>query len=419
MKKVLAVLLLSTSCTVSRAQIVDPRQVAKDAGTNHANDDTHTGINNAADKLDNGIKGMFKKKKGDASVQASGPGQQAANGQLQSDGGASASIKAYSNYDFIPGDRIVFEDAFADDQDGEFPSHWNLGAGQAVLNNTAGRRALLLTDGNFAHVSPLVKGNTYLTDTFTIEFDSYSSGGYGPHLYFYANAADAKGANNDLAQVDICTGNIWEGVTVSNHDRTMELSGKYPPELQGAAYHNKWHHIAIAYRHNQLKVYVDQYRVLTVPSLPVKPGAFDIEGIGDANMPVVMAGFRVANGGSMNMYTKKFTDSKIVTHGINFDVDKSSIKPESMGALNAIKGILTENPSIRFEIGGHTDNSGGAAHNATLSQQRAEAVKSQLVTMGIDPGRLTTKGFGDTKPLSDNSTSEGRANNRRVEFIRL
>jgi outer membrane protein OmpA-like peptidoglycan-associated protein len=90
-----------------------------------------------------------------------------------------------------------------------------------------------------------------------------------------------------------------------------------------------------------------------------------------------------------------------------------------MGTLNEIKAIMTDNPDLKFEIDGHTDNSGTPAHNLTLSQERAEAVKAQLVSMGIAESRLTTKGLGDTKPLSDNSSPEGKANNRRVEFIRM
>jgi len=121
----------------------------------------------------------------------------------------------------------------------------------------------------------------------------------------------------------------------------------------------------------------------------------------------------------MNMIGQKFTDAKIVTHGILFDVDKATIKPESMGTLNQIKRILTQNPDLKFEVDGHTDNTGAAAHNLTLSQQRAAAVKAELVSMGIDATRLTTKGFGDTKPIAPNSTDEGNANNRRVEFVRM
>jgi outer membrane protein OmpA-like peptidoglycan-associated protein len=127
---------------------------------------------------------------------------------------------------------------------------------------------------------------------------------------------------------------------------------------------------------------------------------------------------RLAAGGNMNMIGKKFTEAKIVTHGITFDIDKSDIKPQSMGTLNMIVNVMKNNPDLKFEVDGHTDNTGQAAHNLILSQQRADAVKSQLVKMGVNASRLTTKGFGDTKPISDNDTPEGKANNRRVEFVR-
>jgi outer membrane protein OmpA-like peptidoglycan-associated protein len=133
----------------------------------------------------------------------------------------------------------------------------------------------------------------------------------------------------------------------------------------------------------------------------------------------VVTNIKVAEGGGMNMIGKKFTDAKIVTHGINFDVDKSTIRPESMGTLNMIVQIMKDNPDIKFDVEGFTDNSGDPAHNLTLSQNRADAVKAQLISMGISSSRLTCKGFGETKPITDNNSPEGKANNRRVEFVKI
>jgi outer membrane protein OmpA-like peptidoglycan-associated protein len=164
---------------------------------------------------------------------------------------------------------------------------------------------------------------------------------------------------------------------------------------------------------------VDQFRVLVVPNSNITPAMLGVEGIGDQNNPIIFKNFRVASGGGMNMLGKKFTDAKIITHGINFDIDKATIRPESMGTLNVIVQVMKENPDLKFDVEGHTDNSGAAAHNQTLSQQRSDAVRAQLVSMGIDASRLTAKGFGDTKPISDNSSPEGRANNRRVEFVKI
>ena len=113
------------------------------------------------------------------------------------------------------------------------------------------------------------------------------------------------------------------------------------------------------------------------------------------------------------------TNGKFITHGITFDVDKAIIKPESMGVLNQVAKFLKDNGSVKMEIDGHTDNSGASAHNLILSQQRADAVKAQLIAMGIDASRLSTKGFGDAKPISDNNTPESKANNRRVEFVKI
>ncbi len=108
-------------------------------------------------------------------------------------------------------------------------------------------------------------------------------------------------------------------------------------------------------------------------------------------------------------------NAAIVLKNIFFDVNKFELKPESEAELDKLVQLLTENPAIRIEIGGHTDNVGKPADNVLLSNNRAKAVVNYLVGKKIDPKRLMAKGYGATLPVADNKTEEGRAQNRRTE----
>jgi|SRR5664279_72978 len=329
-------------------------------------------------------------------------------------------LKAYDNYDFVPGEKILFTDDFSDDQKGEFPTHWRLDYGQGVVADFDGRKVFALSEAekgdNAVVMEPRMKKKSgYMPASFTVEFDMY-----------VLRAADA---DDDIRS-------HWAGLNfygtddpIDSYDEldiTPEQLGFYTARisdgnkqisdgLNDANFVNKWHHVAIAYKDKQMKIYLDQNRLYVIPE--VKDDGINKFAIRVAGKCVV-TNIRIAEGGGMIMIGQKFTDAKIVTHGINFDVDKSTIKPESMGTLNMIVQILKDNPEIKFEIEGFTDNPGDPAHNLTLSQNRADAVKTQLVSMGVNTSRLTTKGFGETKPISDNNTPEGKANNRRVEFVK-
>lgn len=111
--------------------------------------------------------------------------------------------------------------------------------------------------------------------------------------------------------------------------------------------------------------------------------------------------------------------SSIVLKNIFFELDKSTLKSESSSELNKLYEFLNKNGSINIEIGGHTDNQGSAEYNKTLSEDRAKAVYDYLVEKGIEITRLAYKGYSFDKPIDSNDTEEGRANNRRTEFIIL
>lgn len=103
---------------------------------------------------------------------------------------------------------------------------------------------------------------------------------------------------------------------------------------------------------------------------------------------------------------------------INFDTNKSTIKPEFMPIINQIVGMLKANPGLKISIEGHTDNVGNLKSNKTLSDERAKAVVAAIAAEGIDPKRLSALGHGQDKPVADNKTEEGRAKNRRVEIVK-
>jgi OOP family OmpA-OmpF porin len=323
-----------------------------------------------------------------------------------------ANFKIYQNYDFTPGEKILFEDNFKDDKEGEFAAHWELQNGQAVVNNFNGKNALLITDGNYGWISPLMKKKKYLDKEWTLEFDTWRKGEAYPIIVFLQDDA-----HHDLGKISVNSDDVI--VSFRNADgEEASLTGNYPAEMRGEVFMNKWHHVAIAYKNKQIKIYIDQVRATVVPNSNIDVAAIGVGGIGSNDGPLILSNVRIAEGAGMNMLGKKFTDSKIITHGINFDVNKALIKPESMGTLNGIVQILKDNPEVKFEVGGHTDSDGDDALNLKLSQARADAVRSQLISMGIDASRLTAKGFGKTKPISDNTTPEGKANNRRVEFVK-
>jgi len=109
-------------------------------------------------------------------------------------------------------------------------------------------------------------------------------------------------------------------------------------------------------------------------------------------------------------------NASVVLRNIFFDINKYELKPESQVELDKVVQLLQDNPTVKVQLEGHTDNVGSAADNLKLSENRAKAAVAYISSKGIDPKRLVSKGFGATRPIADNQTEEGRAQNRRTEL---
>ena len=139
----------------------------------------------------------------------------------------------------------------------------------------------------------------------------------------------------------------------------------------------------------------------------------------DADTPAYISNIRIAAGGK-NMYEALATEGRFTTRGILFDTGSDDIKAESSPALTEIGQMLQQHADLRIEIDGHTDNVGATAANQALSDKRAAAVKQYLVkNFQIDASRLSSKGFGSSRPVASNDTADGRQQNRRVELVKM
>jgi len=322
----------------------------------------------------------------------------------------------YKSYDFVPGDRIIFEPDLSNEVDAELPARFSIQKGNAEIQSYEGEKVLHLDAGSKTVVMPMMSTEKYLPEQFTVEFDM-----------MYENDKDYFAFTNDFfIRFYAADDENYEGYGLYEfmlHSNTQSALGKHtgaPANMVDALQKivktsNVWHHIALYLRKNIGKAYINQYRVAASNNLQGAPGKLAM--VTDGNYAFKIKNFRLAAGGD-DKYNKIVTDGKFITHGILFDVNQATIKPESMGALNEIVKLMKDHSDLDFEIDGHTDSDGNDDANMKLSQSRANAVKTQLVKMGIDDGRLTTKGLGESKPMDNNNTAEGKANNRRVEFLR-
>ena len=341
--------------------------------------------------------------------------------------------------DFVRGGVIMFEDNMQGEQVGEFPSKWDLVRGNAEIATIQGQKCIALIDGD-GWITPLVKGGikNYLGDVFTVEydmlFDDRPKDG-APHIeidfmhesqrhdneiftILYWMGGDKQTINCDYVRPSDEGWTHKEGHTTA-HECCVINDGR-------------WHHFALSFNKRAIKFYVDGKRVVNVPNAKAGAGWLTIWSGSKPERPTYVKNVVIAKG-AVDLYERQETDidakvaavekaiaetGKFVTNNILFETGKATLKPESMDEIQKVAEYMKKNPSVRFEVQGHTDNQGSDAVNDPLSQQRAEAVVKALESLGVDGFNLRAVGKGSHEPVAPNTTDAGRAKNRRVEFIK-
>ena len=410
--------------TSMQAQIkVDLKKKVNREANQRANSNTDKAVDRAFDSVEDGIGNLFKKKdksKAGGAEENEQPNPNSQQGRVEpvQPGNDVPAAPAqpqltWARYDFVPGTEIIFEDNQEGEQNGEFPSKWDLKIGtveNAFFDNS--NVIFFRETGNFPNgIVPLIKDNNtdYLPEEFTVEFDAYFPADKYNTIYkvaFY-DAKNQKRNNLDVLQLYINNAKFGE-------------TEKMFPEAARSNIDNvaKWRHMAISFNKRALKVYMDDARLLNIPNIADNPTGITIGAYNHSSGNYFIKNIRIAKG-AVPLYDKFLTDGKFVTTGIKFDVNKATIKPESMGTINYVVKMMTDHPELNFSVEGHTDSDGNDAMNQQLSEARSKAVMAKMIELGVSADRLSSKGWGESKPMAGNDTPEGKAQNRRVEFVKF
>jgi len=334
-------------------------------------------------------------------------------------GAATQSFAAYAKFDFIPGDSVIFEDNIQDEDTDEIPSKWIVEGGQAEVRMVNEEKVIQCLDGA-VKLKPRIKNPAkMLGKRWTLEFDMMIS----PKISEYTSGNNFV---NNIGFTD-AVGDFRKPIEVKSWWKTHQalkfnnVEGEFSGDAPAVG---KFMHVSISANEKSVKGYINSQRVMNVQ---IEEGSeanqeFFIQTAFNTSKELkfnYFKNFRLAKGGK-DPYKQVTTGNKFIARGITFEYQSANIKPTSMGELNRIVTMLKDHTELNFEIGGHTSKTGegSAAANLSLSEERAKNVRKKLTELGVDENRLTAKGYGEAKPMADNATADGRANNQRVEFIK-
>jgi outer membrane protein OmpA-like peptidoglycan-associated protein len=300
--------------------------------------------------------------------------------------------------EFLPGERTIFLDDFSDMAQDEPPPHWKVRDGKVDLKIGGNVRELFSAEG-----VQLTSPKLTVPSNFT--FETVWTGG-GEMIWVFRDK-DGEEALHVMVRGEV------DGMTASTSVAAKDQLG----EGMITTDTSKPVTFALWAQQGRVRAYLNGERLVDANQVEFGPiVALEVH-IGGYR-PNGLRSVRIAESAS-DFSTVINASGKYVTHGINFDTDSDRLKPESGAVLKQVAAGLQKNPNLKLEIDGYTDSVGDAAHNLNLSQRRAQAVSAVLVSQfGIEAARLSVNGFGAAKPIASNDTPDGRAANRRVEFLK-
>lgn len=347
------------------------------------------------------------------------PGASAASSNAAPAGGTTTpgatDAKIWDNYDFVPGNRVIFYTDFSEDRVGNFARGLKYVGGQMDVVERDGIKVLRATERSIFRI-PVGK---QLPQRFTLEIDIIAPPvpccGYE---VFSIEGSMTRQRTAESAEIH------WHpnATLIMGGGQTMGTSTVTIPEAIRPQLMGKPVHIRMLMDSAYLKLYVNERRIYNIPELQFGRDSvilMHVFGGVEENMAVFITSIRVAESETDVLYDALASKGRWATQGILFATGKADIQPESRPVLKEIASTLQKYGDLKILIEGHTDNVGSAASNLALSDARAAAVKATLVAdFAINADRITTKGLGDTKPSVPNANAAGRAQNRRVEVVK-
>ena len=348
-------------------------------------------------------------------------------------------VKSFTKYDFIPGEVILYYDNFEGEALAELPTSWN----------TSGTGEVTTLDkfpGNWLRMH---KPFTYLSsnkkefgENYTVEYDVIlqlkNNGWAYPEFYFgLFSTKDEPNDDNAFLRDQKKYGAVVTLLQPQEFKNSKVRVNSYSANKNHFVGDNKVYeslenfygkpvHIAMQVQKERLRVWINEEKLFDVPKA-VPPGVIMNQiyfEIGHTNYKedqyaIYVSNIKVATGKPDTRH-KLVEEGKFSTTGILFDFQSAVIKPESYAVVKEIASVLKENSSMRIKVIGHTSSDGDDNANMELSKKRSAAVKEMLISeFGVDEARLEAEGKGETQPVADNKTKEGKMLNRRVEFIKL